>query len=162
MRVYHINLRKKIDLYSLSIVTLLKSSSSKMKTSRLILFLIIAGSLSVPSCEPDKKMAVETGDASNVSITTADISGTVIDVGEGATQHGHCYGTTAGPLITETKTALGTAAKGGFKSSLTGLNPFTTYYVRAYCSLGGDAVYGSEISFTTASAALPEVTTTAI
>jgi len=33
-----------------------------VKTTRLVLFLIIAGALSVPSCEPDKKMAVETGE----------------------------------------------------------------------------------------------------
>ncbi len=107
-------------------------------------------------------MAVETGEVSNILTTTADVSGTVIDVGEGATQHGHCYGTSTGPLISGTKTALGVAVKGDFTSSLTGLEPETEYYVRAYCSLGGEAVYGSEISFTTKSAAPPEVTTTSI
>ncbi len=133
-----------------------------MKATRLILYFIIAGALSVPSCEPDKKMAVETGDVSNISVSTADVSGNVIDVGEGATQHGHCYSTTAGPLITGTKTSLGVAVTGDFASNLTGLQPETKYYVRAYASLGSESVYGGEITFTTASAAPPELTTAAI
>ncbi|OFY64903.1 MAG: hypothetical protein A2V64_13505 [Bacteroidetes bacterium RBG_13_43_22] len=137
-------------------------NSLTIKTTRLILFFILTGAMSVPSCEPDKKMAVETGEVANILTTTADVSGTVIDVGEGATQHGHCYGTTAGPLITGTKTSLGTAVPGDFTSSLTGLEPETKYYVRAYCSLDGEAAYGSEITFTTASAVPPEVTTTEI
>jgi len=133
-----------------------------MKTKKLILFLIIVGLAFVPSCKPEKKMLVETGEVSNIMITTVDVSGTIIDVGEGATQHGHCYGTTTGPLIAGTKTSLGTAAPGDFTSSLTGLEPETKYYVRAYCSLGGEAAYGGEITFTTASAVPPEVTTTEI
>src|SRR4030042_432947 len=133
-----------------------------MKYKRLVLLFFITGLLIIPFCEPDKKMLVETGDVSNISTTTADISGTVIDIGEGATQHGHCYGTETGPSITGTKTSLGTAVKGDFTSSLTELDPETKYYIRAYCSLGAEAEYGSEISFTTASAALPELMTTTI
>ncbi len=133
-----------------------------MINNKLILLFVVALCLPIPSCEPDKKMAVDTGEASNISTTTADVSGTVIDVGEGATQHGHCYCTTAGPLITGTKTSLGVAVTGDFASNLTGLEPSTKYYARAYCSLGGEAAYGSEITFTTASAALAEMTTTAI
>jgi uncharacterized protein (TIGR02145 family) len=130
-----------------------------MKNTRLILFFIISGALSVPSCEPDKKMAVETGEVSNISVTTADVSGTVIDVGEGATQHGHCYGTNTSPEIDGTKTSLGIPVTGDFTSSLTGLQPETKYYVRAYCSKGKNVEYGSEIDFTTASASLAELTT---
>jgi len=133
-----------------------------MKANRLILLLFISGLLFIPFCEPDKKMSVETGDVSNISTTSADVSGTVIDVGEGATQHGHCYGTSANPSISGTKTTLGVAATGNFTSNLTELEPSTTYYVRAYTSLGSEAAYGSEASFTTASAALAELTTTAI
>jgi len=137
-------------------------NSLTIKTTRLILFFILTGAMSVPSCEPDKKMAVETGEVANISTTTADVSGTVIDVGEGATQHGHCYGTIAGPLITGIKTSLGTAVTGDYTSNLTGLEPETKYYVRAYCSKGKNVVYGSEIDFTTASASLAELTTTEI
>src|SRR4030042_1198560 len=134
----------------------------KMKPKKLILFLILAQALVVPSCEPDKKMAVETGEVSNISVTTASVSGTIIDVGEGATQHGHCYGTSSNPKTSGSKTSLGVAAAGDFTSNLTGLQPSTKYYVRAYTSLGGEAAYGSEITFTTASAARAELTTTAM
>src|SRR4030042_4613141 len=113
-----------------------------MKYKRLILLFFITGLLIIPFCEPDKKMSVETGDVSNISTTTADVSGTVIDVGEGATQHGHSYGTAAGPTVSGSKTALGVAANGDFTSSLTGLQPSTKYYVRAYTSLGAEAAYG--------------------
>jgi uncharacterized protein (TIGR02145 family) len=131
-----------------------------MINNKLILLFVIALNLPIPSCEPDKKMAVETGEASNVLITTADVSGEIIDVGEGITQHGHCYGKTPGQTISGTKTELGTkAAAGVFTSNLTGLDPETRYYARAYCSKDKDTEYGSEIEFTTKSADPPEVTT---
>src|SRR4030042_3933200 len=133
-----------------------------MKINKLILNIILTTVLFVPSCNPDKKMAVETGEVSNISTTTADVSGTVIDVGEGATQHGHVYSTTAGPLISGTKTSLGTAVTGDFTSNITGLQSSTKYYVKAYPSLGSHAAYGSEITFTTASATPPEIPTPAI
>jgi uncharacterized protein (TIGR02145 family) len=131
-----------------------------MKITRLILFIIITGTLYIPSCKPDKKMAVETGEVTNILTTTADVSGVVIDVGEGATQHGHCYGKTPGLTTSGTKTELGIKAIAGvFTSNLTGLDPETKYYARAYCSHGSDTEYGSEIDFTTKSAELSEVTT---
>lgn len=116
----------------------------------------------MPSCEPDKQMFVETGNVLNISTTTADVTGTVIDEGEGATEHGHCYGTSSNPTTSGSKTTLGVAFKGDFTSNLTGLQPETKYYVRAYTSLGTEAAYGKEVTFTTASTALPQLTTTAI
>src|SRR4030066_1195517 len=90
---------------------------------------LFTGLLLFPSCKPDKKMMVATGEASNVLITTADVSGEIIDIGEGITQHGHCYSKTVDPTISGTKTELGTkAAAGIFTSNLTGLDPKTKYY----------------------------------
>jgi uncharacterized protein (TIGR02145 family) len=131
-----------------------------MKTNKFIFPLLFPRLLLLPSCEPEKKMLVATGDASNILITAADISGEIIDIGDGITQHGHCYGKTANPMITGTKTELGAlTAAGTFTSKLTDLEPETKYYARAYCSHGSDTEYGSEINFTTASADPPEVTT---
>jgi hypothetical protein len=131
-----------------------------MKTNKLIFPIISAGLLLLSSCEPEKKMLVATGVASNILITTADVSGEIIDIGEGITQHGHCYGKTTNPTISGTKTELGTkAAAGIFASNLTGLESETKYYARAYCSKGSDTEYRSEINFTTASADPPELTT---
>jgi hypothetical protein len=58
---------------AINIATLVTSNNVKMKYNKLVLFLILAGALSVPSCEPDKKIAEEIGNVSNNIITTADI-----------------------------------------------------------------------------------------
>lgn len=39
---------------------------------------------------------------------------------------------------------------GSFNSLITGLNPGTIYYIRAYAANARDTVYGNEISFSTA------------
>ncbi|MDP5002241.1 MAG: hypothetical protein NWQ15_10115 [Flavobacterium sp.] len=51
---------------------------------------------------------------------------------------------------------------GSFTSSISGLTPNTTYYVRAYATNSVGTSYGNEINFTTASIQLPVLTTTAI
>jgi uncharacterized protein (TIGR02145 family) len=133
-----------------------------MKTNKLILLTLLAGSIFLLTCKKvEKLMLVSTGTVSNILITTADISGTVLDLGDGATQYGHCYATTPNPNISGSKTELGTPALGGYTSALTGLTQGTKYYIKAYMSRGKEAVYGDEITFTTASSALPEVTTNA-
>jgi len=57
-----------------------------MRINKIILAMIITGALLTPSCEPGKKMLVETGDASNISTKTTAFSGTIIDEGEGITR----------------------------------------------------------------------------
>jgi len=124
------------------------------------LYFFLTAVLIVSSCEPDKKMMVSTGEASNILLTTVNVSGEIIDTGEGITQHGHCYGKTTGPTTSGTKTELGTKTTAGvFTSNLTGLDTETKYYARAYCSNSKETQYGSEISFTTSSADPPVVTT---
>jgi len=131
-----------------------------MKTSKKIFFSFLIFSLFLSTCkEIEKEMLVTTGTVSNILITTADVSGTVLDLGGGATQHGHCYATTPNANVSGTKTELGTPPLGGFTSALTGLSAGTKYYIKAYISRGKDVVYGNEITFTTASDQLPVVTT---
>jgi hypothetical protein len=61
-----------------------------------------------------------------------------------------------------TKTSDGTGG-GAFTSRLTGLQPATTYYIRAYATSAAGTSYGEEVSFTTLSAAgAPTVTTSAV
>lgn len=84
-----------------------------------------------------------------VTSTTAISGGNVTsDGGAGVTARGVCWSTSANPTITNSKTIDGTGI-GIFSSNLSGLNPNTIYYVRAYATNSVGSGYGSEINFTT-------------
>jgi uncharacterized protein (TIGR02145 family) len=73
------------------------------------------------------------------------------DGGDSIISRGVCWSTNTDPTVDlETKTVdeLGT---GNFSSSLTSLQPSTTYYVRAYATNSKGTSYGSTKSFTTLS-----------
>jgi uncharacterized protein (TIGR02145 family) len=135
-----------------------------MKNNKLILFFLIAGCLFFTTCKKvEKVMSVKTGIVTNILTNTADISGEILDLGDGVTQHGHCYAKTPNTNVNGVKKELGIpSGTGGFTSALEGLEPGTKYYIKAYCSRGKVTVYGSEINFITASAALADLTTVAI
>ncbi|MCP4348159.1 MAG: hypothetical protein GY795_21870, partial [Desulfobacterales bacterium] len=72
------------------------------------------------------------------------------------TVRGVCWDTSSEPVVERRHTTDGSGT-GSFVSSMTGLSPGTTYYLRAYAENGDGTGYGNEISFTTVS--LPKVTT---
>jgi len=87
--------------------------------------------------------------------TTANSGGNITDAGGSTiTSRGVVWGTTSGPTIAGNKTTDGTGT-GSFVSNLTGLNPSTTYYLRAYATNNIGTAYGSEISFTTTAISPP-------
>lgn len=95
---------------------------------------------------------VETGTVSNIQATQVQIAGNIISLGntDGLSQYGHIWNTKQSPTISNSKTQLGvTESTGTFNSTLTGLNPNTTYYVRSYAVNSVGTSYGNEISFTT-------------
>lgn len=102
--------------------------------------------------------SVTTGSVSNITYNSAVCTGNVTtDGGSSITARGICWSTTQNPTITGNhSTAAGTT--GSFSSSLTGLSPSTTYYVRAYATNSNGTSYGSQISFTTLSG-IPTITT---
>ncbi len=106
---------------------------------------------------------VTTQAASDITATTATGNGTISDLGvPSPSQHGVCWSTSNNPDTSDSKTEQGAvAATGAFTSSITGLTPNTTYYVRAYASNSAGTAYGGEISFTTDPQA-PTVTTQAV
>jgi uncharacterized protein (TIGR02145 family) len=106
---------------------------------------------SVFSCsEAGREMRVSTGTAEPILINGATVTGTIIDLGDGASQYGHCYGTEPDVTTEGLKTQLGKPwITGEFTSEITGLVPETKYYVRAYITDGRTTEYGSEIIFTT-------------
>jgi hypothetical protein len=101
---------------------------------------------------------VTTTAVSSITATTASSGGNVTsDGGSAVTARGVVYGTSPSPTIAGSKTTDGTGT-GSFTSSLTGLNPNTTYYVRAYTTTAAGTAYGAEVSFITLT--LPSLSTT--
>lgn len=70
------------------------------------------------------------------------------DGGFAVTTRGVCWSTTQNPTITDSHT-VDSSGTGGFISRISGLNPSTTYYVRAYATNEYATAYGDEMSFVT-------------
>lgn len=107
---------------------------------------------------------VTTQAASAITSTTATGNGNVTALGApNPTQHGVVWSKLTNPTIALlTKTTDGAvAATGAFTSNITGLDPYTTYYVKAYATNSIGTSYGDEVSFTTNGVA-PTVTTQAV
>jgi hypothetical protein len=90
---------------------------------------------------------------SGIGTTTATGNGNITDLGVPApTAHGVVWNTAGTPTTADNATDEGAAASAGaFTSSMTGLSPDTTYYVRAYATNTAVTVYGVEVTFTTSS-----------
>lgn len=92
---------------------------------------------------------VTTNNVSNITTSTATCGGNVTsDGGANVTARGVCWSTASNPTISNSHTTNGSGT-GAFTSSLTGLTPNTTYYVRAYATNGSGTAYGSQKTFTT-------------
>lgn len=81
--------------------------------------------------------------------------------GTTVTARGVCWSTLSNPTISNSKTSDGTGT-GTFISSLTGLAPNTSYYVRAYATNNVGTTYGSQLNFTTTPISVPTITTTSL
>ncbi len=94
---------------------------------------------------------------------TTGVSGGNITSNGGAavTARGVCWSTASGPVATGLHTSDG-SGNGSFTSSITGLNPNTLYYVRAYATNTTGTAYGNEVTFTTSPVQAPALTTTPV
>ena len=102
---------------------------------------------------------VTTTAASNITGRTAVSGGNVIDDGGlSILARGVCWDTIANPTINNNQITSG-CSLGAFTINIAGLQPNTTYYVRAYATNAVGTVYGAQISFRTLG--LPTLTTTA-
>ena len=107
--------------------------------------------------------AVTTNPITTVGTSTAVGGGNVTSNGGAALiARGVVWSTVPSATISlSTKTIDGTDV-GVFVSNITGLNPTTRYYVRAYATNSEGTVYGEEISFITEAATAPVLTTSPI
>ena len=107
------------------------------------------------SCEKrdfEERAKVVTGSVSGIEAKEAKVSGTIINLGKGITDHGHCWSKQPNPTVSSEKTSLGAADKTGtYNSQLTSLEPRAKYYYRSYARTGDEVVYGDEKYFTTRS-----------
>ena len=98
---------------------------------------------------PPPSVATTTA-ASSITKTTATSGGNVTaDFGNTVTARGVCWSTAQNPTTADSKTTeAGTT--GVFTSSITGLNPGNTYYIRAYATNAMGTSYGTQVSFKSA------------
>ena len=106
-------------------------------------------------CQPEKMPIVTTGEVSAITSTTATCGGIVEDNGASISVRGVCYNTDGRPDINDPHTTDGSSS-GDFRSYLTGLQPNTTYYVRAYAGNEKGLIYGNEVSFSTINGDTPD------
>ncbi|QTA83104.1 fibronectin type III domain-containing protein [Desulfonema limicola] len=104
--------------------------------------------------------SVTTSPAGSITQTGAGSGGNVVSAGGApVVSRGVCWSTSQNPTISNSKTSNGSGI-GSFSSTISGLLPNTTYYVRAYATSSLGTGYGSQVSFTTTQAAsIPTVTT---
>jgi hypothetical protein len=91
---------------------------------------------------------VNTTSVTNVTPSTALVTGEVISEGDQNTTRGFCYSTTSNPTLSNDTTMNGTGI-GVYSGTLQNLTPSTTYYVRAYATNSVGTSYGSELNFMT-------------
>ena len=104
---------------------------------------------------------VTTATVSNVTCTTAACGGNVSFEGiSPVTARGVCWSTSSNPTISDSLT-VDSCGLGSFTSLITGLQPSTHYYVRAYATNSAGTVYGAQRQFTTP-VATPTVTTATV
>jgi len=93
--------------------------------------------------------SVTTDSVINITATTATCGGNVTsDGGADVTERGVCWSTSQNPTVADAHTSDGTGT-GVFTSQLIGLEPSTTYHVRAYSTNRIGTTYGEEVTFTT-------------
>jgi hypothetical protein len=98
---------------------------------------------------------VTTTDISGITDKTAVSGGTITSNGGGTiTAAGVCWATTTSPTTANSKTNNSNGAT-PYISTLTGLTPLTTYYVRAYATNSAGTAYGAQVSFITTATPVP-------
>lgn len=95
------------------------------------------------------KPVLSTKNVTDITPTSSICGGNITsDGGSEITVRGVCWSTSLNPTIDDNKT-VGGVGSGEFTSLITGLEPGTVYYVRAYATNGVGTSYGNQVSFST-------------
>ena len=98
---------------------------------------------------PGNLATLTTNAPGNITNGSASSGGNITnDGGSPVTQRGICWATSPNPTIANTVVLSGKGS-GSFTTNITGLNPNTTYYIRAFASNTAGIAYGNQLSFTT-------------
>jgi len=93
---------------------------------------------------------IKTGGVADITLNSAKISSSFVDVGIDVEEFGHCWSTENNPTISNMKiSSFNKPPKGLFTSKLVDLNTNTKYFIRPYAREGDNVIYGSQLSFTT-------------
>lgn len=115
----------------------------------LLTFYIISIISSCAKKENTEPPVVITEKVTDITTTNATSGGHIMsDGGSPVTVRGVCWDTITSPTVDNFKTMDGAGA-GSFKSNLTGLQPGTLYYAKAYATNAAGTTYGFETAFTT-------------
>ncbi len=94
---------------------------------------------------------ITTSPVTSITANSAQSGGNITsDGGSPITVRGICWNSSGAPTTADNKTEEGSGT-GEFAGTMTGLQPNTTYYVRAYASSDLGTSYGETVSFTTLS-----------
>lgn len=105
---------------------------------------------------------LSTSQLKEVTSNTAKVVGFVVAQGDGFTEKGVCYNTSASPTVSNNKVAFtGTTTAATFEVTLSNLVYATKYYARAYATGSAGTIYGEEYNFTTLPV-VPTLTTSAV
>ena len=105
-------------------------------------------------CICDSLPQVFTSPVSSFTDESVVCGGSVVAIGNLVTSRGVCWSTSHNPTLADNHTTDGTGV-GNFTSYITGMNPSTTYYIRAYATNQYGTVYGEEVSARTANVGVP-------
>ncbi|MHC1703314.1 MAG: fibrobacter succinogenes major paralogous domain-containing protein [Tenuifilaceae bacterium] len=121
-------------------------------THRPLLISLLTAAVVIFSCEKldiQKIMVLKTKSVNDITGTTANVKGEIVDLGEGMTDHGVYYSTSPNAK-SGTKLSQGTPTGiGEFTVLMNNLAINTKYYVCVYGARGNTLVYGEETNFTT-------------
>lgn len=92
-----------------------------------------------------------TGEVTNIYQTSASCTGMASGNGLVLIAKGLCWSTSANPTLNDSYTTEGggSTSYSIFTSVMTGLEPYTTYHVRAYATNANGTAYGEDKTFTT-------------